>query len=459
MREFRQSHTRGKDRVWKIEVEENLITTWWGTLGGKLQNTTETISWVGVKKTKSFVSAVDQAQLVAERMIRKKLEEGYLEVVDGEVVGISAGAIQFSKKFPKNLSFSKPLNSKPEKKARQLIKENRVILTVKRNGMMHAAMSDEAKRVSIYSRRMDEVTNKYPHIVEELRTFMAANSVFLGEMVSLNQKGEDSFRQMQMIENAKVEKALERQQQLGLSRFVVFRVPFWKNLPIETTDTHEQWIQLLGDIMERNPTKENVEYLQWMDNSQALTYDQWLDQAQQMGIEGYVVYEKEGSFGDRSYNFKGKPDRPSSCWKLKPTLEDDFIAYFSPDNYDRCKKCKSISVYQKTSKCELCDGSMIGNGTWGKGKHTGQVGTLSLYQLREDDPYPVYICEVGSGFTDEQKAALAKKPLDFWPQVVEVKFAERKYLSRGQISNALTHPRFSRFRTDKTWQECFNEDL
>jgi ATP-dependent DNA ligase len=115
--------------------------------------------------------------------------------------------------------------------------------------------------------------------------------------------------------------------------------------------------------------------------------------------------------------------------------EDDFVCFFDPDN--------------GTKERPL--------GTWGTGKNTGKVGTMSLYQYGEDSSEMIYICEVGTGLTDKQRGEMTDPEL--YPLVAEVRFQARKFISEGAKSNALTHPRIVRFREDKGTPECFNDKL
>jgi ATP-dependent DNA ligase len=99
---------------------------------------------------------------------------------------------------------------------------------------------------------------------------------------------------------------------------------------------------------------------------------------------------------------------------------------------------------------------MVGDGTFGSGKHLGQVGTLSLYQFTPKG-VPVYICEVGTGLTDQQKRDLADGTL--YPICVKVVYNDRRYVSQGNNTNALQFPRVVELRTDKGPSECVNPEL
>jgi hypothetical protein len=134
-----------------------------------------------------------------------------------------------------------------------------------------------------------------------------------------------------------------------------------------------------------------------------------------------------------SFSFHGKPDRPGCCFKLKPVYEDDFVAYWRPEDGTKEKPM----------------------GSYGSGKNSDTVGTISLYQFNEDGEL-VYICEC-SGFNEEDREYLAKAAE--YPATVQIEYTSRSYKSKGRKSNALQFPRFARMREDKDPRECVNPEL
>ena len=79
-----------------------------------------------------------------------------------------------------------------------------------------------------------------------------------------------------------------------------------------------------------------------------------------------------------------------------------------------------------------------------------------MYQLNSAGE-EVYICEVGSGFSDEQRTKWVSDRK--WPKVAQVEFEERFYKSAGDKTNALQLPRLSQIRGDKVPTECVNPEL
>ena len=182
MREF---HKKGKNHTltWSVWVHKNEVHTQSGIVGGNLKHTYDIPGSVGKEGTKAFVPPEAQAVLVAERKVRKKVEEGYYEVdpETGEAKGSSAHSLDFTH-LPKNLCFFKPRRWPTTKKEHARVQallgtvdpgDEREILTIKRDGMMHAVLITPTEDVKIYTRRMDECTDSYPHLVKAFKGMTA----------------------------------------------------------------------------------------------------------------------------------------------------------------------------------------------------------------------------------------------------------------------------------------------
>jgi ATP-dependent DNA ligase len=141
--------------------------------------------------------------------------------------------------------------------------------------------------------------------------------------------------------------------------------------------------------------------------------------AGERGWEGYVITDPEGTYGDRAYNFHGKPERPKFVGKLKPKFEGDFIVRWDPDN---------------------------GIGKRGKGKKAVGVGSVQAYLWDPDKEEEVPICLVGGGLTDEDVTRFADPNL--YPMVWKVEFG------RWTPKGSLFHPEFLHERDDKRPEDC-----
>lgn len=456
MREFRQKHGRTGERYWAISFEappgqppEVIVTEWGAIKDGKKKQHGKTKDRPGPKgkpHTKAYVNAADNAAFNMDRLIRRKVEEGYVEVgLDGRpLVGgpvedpvYDVGpSIPFDDYLPKNLCFSKPKNTVSDKFIAKLEAADNLILTRKINGMMVIAQIMSDGDIMLYTRRMDDLTNHFPHLVSALKNMeFPPKSILLFEAFMGDGNKKRDLLRVQSIMRSKSDRALMLQETVEWMSFYLLRVPVWKGEYIEQTHTCAELCYLIENtftdmFLSYRDQAVGRRFLHTLENFEGSVAEA-MKAAEIHEYEGWVGYKKDGKFGEYSFSFHGKPDRPSCCFKLKPEYEDDFIAYFSPGN--------------GTKKRPM--------GSMGSGKNTGLLGTLSLYQIDPTEEEEVYVCEVGSGFTDKQRLKMTNAE---YPMVVTVKYTSRQYTSEGDDTNALEFPRFDQIHPDKTVDEVHN---
>jgi hypothetical protein len=444
-REFHQVNSRGPGtRVWMIRVDGRTIVTSWGILGGKMQVAEEHHDGVNIGKANEKspqVYAVERAR----EMCRKKTWEGYREVVlkGGLYMPLDAAVVtevDFDN-LPMSLSFYKPDNSMGagiEKKARA----GHCMYTRKRNGMMKVLVKDSYGELKIYSRRMlrqhdDEQNTEYtwddrfPHLIHAIEPSIPSRTILLGEL-AVEVDGRERFDIAQSYIKSLTPKAVAEMQASGLYPFFYnWDIAFWEgeNLVGKTTMRDR-----IARIRALDKAISNKSAFQPLDAYSFATPEEAVEYAKEHGWEGWVVIDPDAVYGDKAFNFKGKPDRPgSACAKLKPTFEDDFIAIWNPDK-----------GFGERSK---------------KGSRAGGIKSVGLYQYNTKGEL-IFISNVNSGLTKEMLATLADPKL--WPQVWRVEYKGRRYMSEGEDTNALDFPAIdpdNYLRTDKAPEECLNNNL
>jgi ATP-dependent DNA ligase len=428
-----------------------VATAWGAIVDGKRKEYGRTEDRPGSKGkegTKAFMTAAQNAIFAHERAIRKKLEEGYVEVgLDGRpIVGgptVRVETIDHSTWLPKNLCFSKPRNSMAMRKALALDEAGDLLKTRKMNGMSMIAHIDHYGMPQIYSRRMERLTYHFPHLdraLGPLGMHLPPCSILLFEAFLGEGNTKADLLKVQSVMRSLSGRACDLQDEHGFMKFYLYRVPVWKGEDIEKKNTCEQQAYLIENAFtdrfmawrdEYKPIRD-YQFLYTLQNFEG-TIPEALAEAEEYGYEGWVCYQKSAIMGDYSYSFHGKPDRPSCCFKLKPWEEDDFICYWDPANSSKKRPL----------------------GAYGSGKNSERVGTLSLYQLNSAGE-EIYICEC-AGMSDADRERLANPSI--YPIVAEVKYETRTYKSEGDKTDALSHPRIARFRDDKAPEECVNESL
>lgn len=440
LREFRQVQSRsGTPRVWTIMVGGGVVHTTWGQLGGKMQQATETFTGVNEGKA-NYMDPATYALDRAREMCRKKNWEGYREVdhAGNFLDSVVSAEIDFDQPLPLSLSFYKPDNSLSaglEKRARNL----GCWYTRKRNGMMKVLVKDSYGELKIYSRRMlrqhdDEQNTEYtwddrfPHIISAIEPHIPPRTILLGEMV-VEENGVERFDLAQSYIKSLTPKAVREMDESKLYPFFYgWDVAFWDGQNLVANTAMRDRVHYLDNIEQRaaSPHFEALARLSFPSPEHAVEF------AKEQGWEGFVVIDPDAVYGDKAFNFKGKPDRPGkACGKLKPTFEDDFIAIWDPEN-----------GYGERS---------------GKGSRAGGIKSVGLYQYNKKGEL-IFISNVNSGLTKELLASL---PGSKWPQVWRCEYKGRRYVSDGDDTNALDFPALPEggIRTDKSPEECINPRL
>lgn len=456
-RSFVQAHSRtSAPRKWKISVVGNQVITEWGQDGGKMQTATETFQGVNVGKSNEMSPAA-YALDRAKEMTRKKNWEGYREevlMVDGQGYGVLMDVVVSKDltdfhNLPLSLCFYKPDNSMGAgitKKA----EAGKAWYARKRNGLMFVISRGFATAGNgscrLYSRRMlrqhdDEKTteltwdDRFEHIIEAANRIIPPHSLILGELI-MDRDGVDDFKHVQSITKSLTAQSLQDQMTYGRPSFYCWDIAFWEREEIVKCWTVRDRYTLIHDVIDAGRI---IQPVQFFDNTAFPLVSQAVDAAKHRGWEGFVVVDPDGVYGDKAYNFKGKPDRPGSvCAKLKPEFEDDFIAYWDPDN---------VMLHCLPGEC----------GERSQKERNGQgIKSVALYQ-RNSKGELVYISNVSSGLTDAMKRDLANP--EMFPQVWKVLYTERTYKSEGDDTNALTFARYDSTRMDKSPDECINTEL
>jgi len=419
---FQRTRT-GKIQQWSIWVkdvgESKYPEVWieYGQTDGKKQITHDIIS-SGVNVGKSNeTTPLQQAILTMERKITKQLEKGYRDLVDD---GLCEYNIDFSERFPKELCFYKPKNSIDSNKIESLEKQRRAVYTVKRDGMMHIARKTKKFGVEIYSRRMDLVTDKYPHLISYLSK-MPDNSILLGEIVLMSDDGRDDFNSVSSICRSDPENAIEHQKILGEVSYYIFDVAYWDGINLLTSMPYIDRRELLISHMSHAGllSKSPLIPAEMM----FCNHEQAVNEVKKRGLEGLVVWDARGKMEDgQAFTFNGKAYRPNVLWKSKPKYEDDFIVRFDPHK---------------------------GIGEYGTGKNRRNLKSVFCYQVDENG-MEVFLGKCGGGLSDDERVRYTDTSL--YPRVWRIEFD-----SIQDKTGALRYPVFSVDRTDsgdKLISEC-----
>jgi ATP-dependent DNA ligase len=443
-----------------IGIDSNNPKTYvvcWGLLHGAMQETSDTPGTCGVKGHSDYQTAEEYAIFCMNRDIRKKKEQGYIEYINGKAIDEVACTIDFNKPLPKNLCFYKPKKEISQLKLNKLESSGRAIWTLKRDGMMHVSVKRNGEW-EIYSRRMDIVTNSYPHIINKLNELhLPDGTILLGEMCLLRDDGSDNFKGVSKICRSKPDLALayqglkefpKRKQNesiIGKISYYVFDVVFYNGRDLISNEPTRRRLIILKEIFEKFDQKLKVTtgrkathdliiresklregMLRRHNIAPVKVYhtsaNTDLELAKRLKAEGFVVLDADAKYGDRAYSFDGKAQRPDGIWKRKPKYEDEFI----------------ITGYYE-----------------GTGRNRGKLGGLTIEQIHPNTGDRINCGKCGGGFTKEQRERFFIEGDNLLNKTIKIEFDSRQPFNEGVY--ALRFPEFKGF-ADKEPSECIAQD-
>lgn len=316
----------------------------------------------------------------------------------------TAGKFSLDPLDPKFVA-SKPRQELDEERALQLEREGNLIITRKRDGYGHLTAITK-NRIRIYTAGINDVTDHYPHIVEEIRKMQFPDDTLLRNEIFVSPKDTDDFSLFASIAKSSAEKAIEIQNTMPAS-CMIFDIIVLEGKIF----TGKAFKERLRFINAHFPEDDDDLKLKFVIPVEVLPIPLLVAQkdASLHKYEGIVGYDANGTTEYRLDG--GDPPRPKVCWKWKPLKEDDFIVR------------EKIFVKEGSKK---------------------RFKEVELTQIDAKTGEEFYCGKLGS-FTKEMKEFLAKAKL---PIVMQVQFMSR------HASRKLREPRFMRLRDDKKPKEC-----
>tara|TARA_R110002020_G_scaffold268819_3_gene484043 strand:+ start:126 stop:1481 length:1356 start_codon:yes stop_codon:yes gene_type:complete len=439
-----QRNSNGRIKQWTIEVESATVRTTWGIEDGKFQTSCRTATDCGVEGHADYLKPEENAVNIAARQVTKKIEEGYLKHRPKPASNQDQYSYKHISSFPKNMCFYKPQNSPKESAIFDLAKDDQLFCTYKRDGMMHILHKDGEGNVEFYTRRMDKTTDRFPALIEKAELMLPLNTILLGEMV-LERKAasgriyDDFEAGITRICRSDTEKSLAIQKEIGQPCYYIYDAIYVNGESlsnktiVQRRNAITQYINITRNVMGIDNDNDGHDFssegnslnsyismcygrkvspYEHIDTYGHITAEGLLEylkqKARDINIEGWVVWNPKATLPiENLVRFNGKPYRPPMCWKVKPKLEDDFIAKFDPDN-------------------------SIGN--WYKDTDRTKLGKAALYNIKTKE----YIGDVGTGFSMKLREEMVN--LKF-PRIWSVEY------DRKTDKGSLRFPVFLRDRT------------
>ncbi|TSC83009.1 MAG: hypothetical protein G01um101419_362 [Parcubacteria group bacterium Gr01-1014_19] len=263
---------------------------------------------------------------------------------------------------------AKPLQQKGYKpeEVEKLEKENQLMITRKRDGWKLFVEKVKGK-FKIYTDGINDITDKLPHIVAELKKLPIPNKTRLvGEGILELQQGavrKDIRTVAAQIFQRNTQAALDLQFEVGHIKFCFFDVIFWGGEYKLNLEYHIRYyaggisgLKLLyqtkrlaknrGPINRKSERRRHEEEFRFVGDVEWVNTT--LEEAKKMAVEkkweGLVLYDRQFK---SDFRLDGKePQRIRGCYKWKPLQEDDFIVRsWNPSETDP-KRLKDVNISQ-----------------------------------------------------------------------------------------------------------------
>ncbi len=410
-----QPSSKGKIKYITLNLEGSTVSRVWGLIGCKEQTTSH--NYKSINEGKANELAPEQAAKADwDRLIADRIKEGYKPVDSLENAGGVAKLDTFNfDNPPTSFSPAKPIKEIANEKLARMLAKKQILPTLKENGLRHFIFVGTNRQVTIYTRRMDDHTRKYPHIVEAVKNLMIPSCTVLDCEFVVKTKTKIghtlAFNLMQGISKSdtssgKVKEDLTRTMALQEEtpvRALVFDVLFLNKEPVWEKIYQQRWglIQTVVDGKILCPPT----VLRDLTTVEAI--DAWI-QENKGTYEGLVLWDLSCP---SEVVFTGKPKR-KGCYKRKPISETDVIAV----GYEE-----------------------------GTGENQGKIGAFLISQIDPSTGKMVDLGKCGAGLVDSDR-----DPSKWtFPCVIMIEYANRfPGTSRFQF------PCFIKLHESKGIEEC-----
>ncbi len=270
--------------------------------------------------------------------------------------------------------------------------------------------------ITIFSRRMEDVTNALPDIVKVVKNNIKSNEViFEGEIVAISEHGPKPFQEIlkRFRRKYNIEQMVE---EIPLCLYVFDIIYDNKYIGEENLSKRANHLKKII-----NPQKDKLEIVENLITSNPDEVKKFYQNSLNIGHEGLIA---------KDLNSKYHAGKRGKDWlKLKP-------------------------------EAETLDLVIIG-GNWGEGKRASWLSTFKLGARKKEQETFVSVGKVGTGLTDEEfkkyterlKPLIKKqkgKKVEIEPNmVVEVAYQEIQTSPNYESGFALRFPRIIRIRDDK----------
>lgn len=366
-----QKNSNGRVKHIILTLSGDTLHRQWGVLGGKLQETSNTYDSINPGKANELTPQ-EAALADHDRIVARKIKEGYTkaESLDLDEAEIQHEAMDLND-IPTQFCCSKPTATITDAALDKLIQSGNAWFQTKRNGLCHYILTDMAGEVKIYTRRMDDHTVKYPHIVQEVKAksrIYLPGTLFITEFVVDPAYGlphMEAFTLMSSISKSNVSGGKPKadlaknfaRQAIHKVRALVFGVMYYNGIK-KWHMSYQAQLDLLGDTIPKEPVGQLLFRPDALFFNSAAEVREYVRSNKAM-IEGLVVWDLTEAM---EVTMNGKPKR-RAAWKLKAKDEMDVIAFsYNEGSGDLQGKIGSLNIGKYYASGKVFSMGSVGSG-------------------------------------------------------------------------------------------------
>jgi predicted DNA-binding WGR domain protein len=323
-----QKNSNGKIKFIEIHCEHNSVFREWGLLNGKTQSTSNQYRPINGGKANEL-TACEAALADYHRIIKRKIKEGYTE--DIEAVQAPPSSIDLSN-IPTAFCCSKPKATITPAQLQTLIDSGNAKFFIKYNGLCHYILVDPNGQIKLFTRRWDDHTRKYPHIVKAVEDIgYLPGTLLIAEFVI------DPLEKLPHMEVFSIMSSISKSdtkagtckeelpktfalQKDHLVRAAVFGILYFEGKQV----WHKPYSEILENLLIHVPVGSKTNPLFVPREVPIASAEMAIDLAKKnkTQVEGFVVWDTTQAM---KVTLNGKPDR-CAAWKVKAKGEKDVIA-------------------------------------------------------------------------------------------------------------------------------------
>lgn len=366
-----QPSSKGRVKYITLVLEGDTVSRTWGLIGCKSQSTSNT--YVAINQGKSNELTPEMAaEADFSRIISDKVKEGYKQTDSLETGKTEASLDTFDfDSPPTSFAPAKPIKEIEDNRLARLLGQKIACPTLKENGLRHFIFKGTTGKVTIYTRRMDDHTNKYPHVVQAVKDLPNCSlldiELVVDPLLAIEQNlgHTAAFNLMQGISKSdtnggKLKANLDRTMELQRAtpvRGLVFDILYWDGKTM-WDQPYSARLNLINQHYQSIQQKQTLFCPTVLNFNSVQEVDAWV-KTNQRRYEGLVIWDLTST---SEVVFTGKPKR-KGCYKRKAVLETEVIATgFEPGTGENQNKIGAFLIAQMDLNGKMIDVGKCGAG-------------------------------------------------------------------------------------------------